>query len=206
MLARAWLLALSVLVTTAVVLWILHHPRISGLFHQHVPDRPKRRLFLAAVGFFLAFAVALKGWCERGDSNPHPLRDQILSLTSPTDSKGNQQLGSAIPEQVRQNPQPRRNPDSTPKTTAAAKAKLRKGVRHEFSPTAHYLQTTQTSGYDSCRASGLLEIPCHSRRLSLIDNLLSTACSGLSVPPRSRLIISFHLSAPAGCSQARHLD
>ena len=20
------------------------------------------------------------GWCERGDSNPHPLRDQILSL------------------------------------------------------------------------------------------------------------------------------
>jgi hypothetical protein len=21
-----------------------------------------------------------KGWCERGDSNPHPLRDQILSL------------------------------------------------------------------------------------------------------------------------------
>jgi len=58
MLPRAWLLALSVLVTTAVVLWMLHHPRIGGLFHQHVPDRPKRRLFLAAVGFFLTFAVA----------------------------------------------------------------------------------------------------------------------------------------------------
>ena len=58
MLLRAWLLALSVLVTTAVVLWMLHHPRIGGLFHQHVPDRPKRRLFLAAVGFFLTFAVA----------------------------------------------------------------------------------------------------------------------------------------------------
>ncbi len=27
-----------------------------------------------------AFVVRLKGWCERGDSNPHPLRDQILSL------------------------------------------------------------------------------------------------------------------------------
>ena len=59
--AGAWLLALSVLVTTAVVLWILHHPRISGLFHQHVRDRPQRRLFLAAVGFFLAFAVA-RSW------------------------------------------------------------------------------------------------------------------------------------------------
>ncbi|PYV15432.1 MAG: hypothetical protein DMG21_15115, partial [Acidobacteria bacterium] len=28
------------------------------LFHLHVPDRPRRRLFLAAVGFFSAFALA----------------------------------------------------------------------------------------------------------------------------------------------------
>ena len=61
MLANGWLLAFSVLVATAVVLSILHHPHISALFHQHVPDRPKRRLFLAAVGFFLAFAVA-RSW------------------------------------------------------------------------------------------------------------------------------------------------
>jgi len=31
---------------------------VGELFHQHVPDRPKRRLFLAAVGFFTSFAVA----------------------------------------------------------------------------------------------------------------------------------------------------
>ncbi len=28
------------------------------MFHQHVRDRPKRRLFLAAVGFFVTLAVA----------------------------------------------------------------------------------------------------------------------------------------------------
>jgi hypothetical protein len=55
---KAWLLGLSVVVATAAVLLILHHPRVGGLFHRHVRDRPKRRLFLAAVGFFITFAVA----------------------------------------------------------------------------------------------------------------------------------------------------
>ncbi len=55
---RAWLLTLSVLVTTAIVLLLLHYSRVGELFHQHVRDRPKRRLFLAAVGFFVTFAVA----------------------------------------------------------------------------------------------------------------------------------------------------
>ena len=51
--------------------------------------------------------------CERGDSNPHPLRDQILSLGRATDSQGHQQLTPANSEQVRQNPQPTRNPQLT---------------------------------------------------------------------------------------------
>jgi hypothetical protein len=58
MLEWAWLFGFSVLIVTALVLLFLHHPRIGELFHQHVRDRPKRRLFLAAVGFFLTFAVA----------------------------------------------------------------------------------------------------------------------------------------------------
>jgi hypothetical protein len=58
MLAKTWLLALSVLLTTAVVLLLLHHPRVGRLFHAHVRDRPKRRLFLAATGFFVTFGVA----------------------------------------------------------------------------------------------------------------------------------------------------
>jgi hypothetical protein len=56
-----WLLAISTIVITAAVLLILHIPRVGELFHQHVPDRPKRRLFLAAVGFFATFALARLG-------------------------------------------------------------------------------------------------------------------------------------------------
>ncbi len=58
MLAKTWLLGLSVLVTIAVVLLLLHNPKVGELFHAHVRDRPKRRLLLAAIGFFVTFAVA----------------------------------------------------------------------------------------------------------------------------------------------------
>jgi hypothetical protein len=53
-----WLLVISIIVATAAVLLILYVPRVGELFHQHVPDRPRRRLFLAAVGFFTTFALA----------------------------------------------------------------------------------------------------------------------------------------------------
>jgi hypothetical protein len=42
--------------------------------------------------------IEKKGSCERGNSNPHPLRDQILSLDRPTDSQAHQQLTSARSE------------------------------------------------------------------------------------------------------------
>jgi hypothetical protein len=58
MLGRTWLLAITVVVTAAAVLLILGHPRVNALFHQGIPDRPKRRLFLAAIGFFVTFTVA----------------------------------------------------------------------------------------------------------------------------------------------------
>ncbi len=58
MLAKNWLLALSVLLTITVVLLLLHYSRVGDLFHAHVRDRPKRRLLLAAIGFFVTFAVA----------------------------------------------------------------------------------------------------------------------------------------------------
>jgi hypothetical protein len=57
-LATAWLLGLSVVVTVAVVLLLLRNPKVGELFHVHVKDRPKRRLLLAAIGFFVTFAVA----------------------------------------------------------------------------------------------------------------------------------------------------
>jgi hypothetical protein len=58
MLANTWLLALAVFLITAVVLLLLHYTYVGALFHTHVGDRPKRRLFLAAIGFFTTFAIA----------------------------------------------------------------------------------------------------------------------------------------------------
>ncbi|HKD49531.1 MAG TPA: hypothetical protein VKB90_01975 [Candidatus Acidoferrum sp.] len=55
--AAFWLLG-GVLLLVALVLLFLWHPRIGELFHKHVQDRPKRRLFLAAVGFFCTLAFA----------------------------------------------------------------------------------------------------------------------------------------------------
>lgn len=56
--AKTWLLALTVVVTVGVMLLLLHNRKVAGLFHMHVRDRPKRRLLLATVGFFVTFAVA----------------------------------------------------------------------------------------------------------------------------------------------------
>ena len=57
MIAGLWLLGFSMLIAGLVLLF-LYHPRIHELFHEHVRDRPRRRLLLAAVGFFLTLAVA----------------------------------------------------------------------------------------------------------------------------------------------------
>jgi hypothetical protein len=53
-----WLLALAISAIVFAVLLLLHNPRVSALFHQHVRDRPRRRLLLAAIGFFSTFALA----------------------------------------------------------------------------------------------------------------------------------------------------
>jgi hypothetical protein len=58
MLALTWLFGFIVFVTTALVLLLLYLPRVGELFHQHVRDRPRRRLLLAAVGFFLTLGLA----------------------------------------------------------------------------------------------------------------------------------------------------
>ncbi|HEV2389058.1 MAG TPA: hypothetical protein VGS20_17595 [Candidatus Acidoferrales bacterium] len=58
MLERSWLLGIAVVVITGVVFLIFHHPRVGALFTQHIPSRPRRRIFLAAISFFLTFAVA----------------------------------------------------------------------------------------------------------------------------------------------------
>jgi hypothetical protein len=52
----AWILAVAIVVSIAVALAILHRTRLGWLIHEHIPDRPHRRLFLASVSFFLTFA------------------------------------------------------------------------------------------------------------------------------------------------------
>jgi len=56
--STTWVFVTSTLIITAAALLLLSIPRVGELFHQHVPDRPKRRLFLAAAGFFSTFALA----------------------------------------------------------------------------------------------------------------------------------------------------
>lgn len=55
---RSILLILVILAAAALLLLVLRHPRVAALFHQGIPDRPRRRLFLASIGFFVTFSVA----------------------------------------------------------------------------------------------------------------------------------------------------
>lgn len=53
-----WLLVISVLTIVTLALLFFYHPKVSELLHLHVQDRPRRRLLLAAVGFFFTIAAA----------------------------------------------------------------------------------------------------------------------------------------------------
>src|SRR5438105_3093119 len=70
-LTGAWILFLVVVAVCAAGLLFLRRPRVSGLFHQHIPDRPQRRLFLASVSFFVTFlAVRLLTFCIHNGVGP----------------------------------------------------------------------------------------------------------------------------------------
>jgi hypothetical protein len=56
----AWILLLILAAGTCLLLFLLHRTRLGALIHERIPDRPRRRLFLASVSFFLTFA------CVRG--------------------------------------------------------------------------------------------------------------------------------------------
>lgn len=53
--AAAWLLVAFLAVSVAVILILLHRTRAGTILHERIPDRPRRRLFLAALGFVLTF-------------------------------------------------------------------------------------------------------------------------------------------------------
>jgi hypothetical protein len=45
------------LVMIALLLFLLHRTRLGSFLREDIADRPRRRLFLASVSFFLTFAI-----------------------------------------------------------------------------------------------------------------------------------------------------
>lgn len=88
----AWVLLLFVVFTSAAMLFLLHLTRAGRILHERIPDRPRRRMFLASVSFFITFlAVRLLvmaithhigpfGWVMMGGRHIHHLVWGILLL------------------------------------------------------------------------------------------------------------------------------
>jgi len=56
-LSDAALLFIILVAMVSLLLVLLHRTRLGSLLHEHIADRPRRRLFLASVSFFLTFAI-----------------------------------------------------------------------------------------------------------------------------------------------------
>ena len=51
-----WFILLLTLASTAVLLLVFHKRFLGHVLHQRITDRPRRRLFVASLSFFLTFA------------------------------------------------------------------------------------------------------------------------------------------------------
>lgn len=54
--AYTWFILLLAVAGTIVLLLLLHGTSLGKALHERIPDRPRRRLFVASVSFFLTFA------------------------------------------------------------------------------------------------------------------------------------------------------
>ena len=91
-LSGALILLAFVVVSAAVMLLLLHLTRVGRILHERIPDRPRRRLFLAAVSFFITFLgvrllvyaivhhIGPFGWVMLGGRHIHHLVWGILLL------------------------------------------------------------------------------------------------------------------------------
>jgi len=52
-----WILLPVLLATMATLLFVLRRTRLGALLREHIAERPRRRLFIASVSFFLTFAI-----------------------------------------------------------------------------------------------------------------------------------------------------
>ena len=51
----AWIVLAFMAACASVILVLLHMTRAGRILHERIPDRPRRRLFLASLGFVLTF-------------------------------------------------------------------------------------------------------------------------------------------------------
>ncbi len=54
--AYSWFILLLTIAGTAFLLLLLQGTSVGAILHERIPDRPRRRLFVASVSFFLTFA------------------------------------------------------------------------------------------------------------------------------------------------------
>ncbi|MFZ0291073.1 MAG: hypothetical protein WBW98_19590 [Candidatus Sulfotelmatobacter sp.] len=54
--AYSWFILLLTIAGTAFLLLLLQGTSFGTVLHERIPDRPRRRLFVASVSFFLTFA------------------------------------------------------------------------------------------------------------------------------------------------------
>jgi hypothetical protein len=91
-LTGAVILLLFIILSAAVMMLLLHRTRAGRILHERIPDRPRRRLFLAAVSFFITFLgvrllvygivhhIGPFGWVMVGGRHIHHLVWGILLL------------------------------------------------------------------------------------------------------------------------------
>src|ERR1700722_14131833 len=54
--AYSWFILLLTIAGTAFLLLLLQGTSFGDVLHERIPDRPRRRLFVASLSFFLTFA------------------------------------------------------------------------------------------------------------------------------------------------------
>ncbi len=70
-LTGAWIVGIGIAVGCAVALLILHRTPAGDIIHRHIPDRPSRRMFLAAISFFFTFGgLRLLTWSIHNNIGP----------------------------------------------------------------------------------------------------------------------------------------
>jgi hypothetical protein len=91
-LSGALILLLFMIICAVLMLLVMHLTRVGRIVHDRIPDRPRRRLFLAAVSFFITFLgvrllvhaivhhVGPFGWVMVGGRHIHHLVWGILLL------------------------------------------------------------------------------------------------------------------------------